>query len=155
MLQVHDNTCRGYRFSGESHQLVLETEYPSGSEKQGERSDIIFEGVWCHHLESIHDGNIIFDIEQVELTQVEKEFRSVFERLRNYGWPPLENKSDSFSAVVERRQLNVYRIGSSYGINGFVVAESVRQTNREQTSPANRHPRGTFGLAPDEGGSAT
>lgn len=133
MLLVHDNTCHGYRFSGKTQQLVLETEFPSGSQRQGECSDVIFEGVWCHYLESIQNGNIIFDIEQVELAQIEKEFQSVFERLKNSGWPRTEKIVDSFSAVIERRRLKVYRIESSYGMEGFVVAESVRQTNIEPT----------------------
>jgi hypothetical protein len=129
MLSVHDNICRGYRFSGVRRQLVLETEYPCGSEKEGRQSDIIFEGVWCHHLESVQEGNIIFDIEEVSLGQVEHEFAGVFERLRNYGWPRLENQDDSLAGLVRRHQLCVYRIGSSYGMEGFVVAKSVRQTN--------------------------
>jgi hypothetical protein len=137
MLSVHDNTCSGYRFSGVDRQLILETEFPCGSEKEGQRSDIVFDGVWCHHLESAQEGNTIFDIEEVDLAQVENEFRGVFDRLRNYGWPRLETKDDTLPAVVERHQLSVYRIGSSYGIEGFVVAKSVRQTNSEQDAPSN------------------
>ncbi len=95
MLLVHDNTCSGYRFSGVDRQLILETEYPCGSEKEGQRSDIVFDGVWCHHLESVQEGNIIFDIEEVDLAQVEDEFRGVFDRLKNYGWPrELEDEND-------------------------------------------------------------
>lgn len=137
MLSVHDNTCAGYRFSGVDRQLILETEYPSGSEKEGQRSDIVFDEVWCHHLESVQEGNTIFDIEEVDLAQVENEFRDVFVRLKNHGWPRLEKRNDTFSAVVERHQLSVYRIGSSYGLDGFVVAKSVRQTNSEQDAPSN------------------
>jgi hypothetical protein len=132
MLSVHDNTCSGYRFSGVDRQLILETEYPSGSEKEGQRSDIVFDGVWCHHLEAVQEGNIIFEIEEVDLARVEIEFRGVFDRLKNYGWPRLEAKNDTLSEVIERHQLNVYRIGTSYGLEGFVFAKSVSQTNSEQ-----------------------
>ena len=138
MLSVHDNTCSGYRFSGVERQLVLETEYPCGSDKEGQRSDIVFDGVWCHHLESVQDGNIIFDIEEVDIAQVESEFRCVFDRLKNYGWPHLETKNDTLPEIIERHDLIVYRIHTSYGLEGFVVAKSARQTNSEQAAPRNR-----------------
>jgi len=129
VLSVHDNTCSGYRFDGEARTLTIETEYPSGAEREG-KTDVIFEGVWCHHLESVQDGNIIFDIEAVELSRLEQEFRGLFERLRNYGWPRLEMKQDSLSEIIARHHLKAYRIGSSYGMEGFVIAESVRQVDR-------------------------
>jgi len=136
MLSVHDNTCSGYRFCGESKRLVLETEYPSGSAKQGLKTDVIFEGVWCHHLESVQSGNIIFDIEIVGLSEVEHDFRDVFGRLEKQGWPRLELKEDSLPEVIERHRLNVYRIGSSYGMEGFVIAGSVHQLDRQVANAA-------------------
>lgn len=130
MLSIHDNTCSGYRFCGVARRLVLETGYPYGIGKDGKKTDVIFEGVWCHHLESVQSGNIIFDIEPVELSQVEQEFHGLFERLKNYGWPRLELKQDSLPEMIGRHRLNVYRIGSSYGMEGFVIAESVHQLDR-------------------------
>jgi hypothetical protein len=132
MLSIHDNTCSGYRFCGNTRRLVLETEYPSGSSKEGKKTDVIFEGVWCHHLESVQCGNIIFDIEPVDLSQVEQEFREVFERLKNYGWPRLELREDSLPEIMERYGLTVHRIGSSYGMEGFVIAKSVHQLDRDE-----------------------
>lgn len=113
----------------------METEYPWGVGKDVRKTDVIFEGVWCHHLESVQNGNIIFDIEPVELSQVEQEFQDLFERLKNQGWPRLELKQDSLPEVIERHRLSVYRIGSSYGVEGFVIAESVHQLDREHSVP--------------------
>jgi hypothetical protein len=129
MLSVHDNSCSGYRFDGEARRLTLETEYPEGCGREG-KTDVTFEGVWCHHLESVQHGNIIFDIEVVDLSQLEQEFHGVFERLKNHGWPRLETKQDSLPAIIERHQLKAYRIQSSYGMEGFVIAQSVRQVDR-------------------------
>lgn len=63
MLTIHDNVCTGYRFSGDARELVLETVYADQYEKAGERTDIVFSGVWCHHLEAVQNANIIFDTE--------------------------------------------------------------------------------------------
>ncbi len=135
MLQVHDNTCFGYRFSGEESRLILETEFPDGTPRGGQQTDIIFDGVWCHHIESIQDGNIIFDIEETDLKQMRNDFSELFKRLENYGWPPEEKKDEPIEELIRRKNLKVFRIGSSYGMIGFVVAESVTQTNSEQSAP--------------------
>ena len=131
MLAIHDNVCSGYRFQGEIRRLVLETEYPSGAAGECRKTEVIFEGVWCHHLESVQEGNIIFDIRPIELPELEREFYDLLKRLKNYGWPRMELMQDSLSAIIERKGLKIYRISSSYGMEGFVMAETVHQMDRD------------------------
>lgn len=133
MPSVHDNYLYAYAYDARTSVLVLRTVYPHTQPE--EFTDVWFTGVWTHHIESVLGNDIVFDVAESDAALEQKTFRSVFDRLKNYGWPNTERAGETFADLVTRKQLRVWHLSSSYGAEGFVVAKDRMILHRESGSP--------------------
>ena len=126
---VHDNNVYAYAVLCERRRIVLHTEYRDGSVE--EYTDVVFTGVVAHHFERVLEGNILFDIEEVDPEYVVTEWAELFARQKNYGWPRIEY-AEPQDLVAALRQDGVmgYEIGSSYGLCGWVLATKLDVVRR-------------------------
>jgi len=124
---VHDNHLYGYEFDARSSTLVLRTCFPHATPE--EFTDVWFYDVWTHHIESVLGHDILFDIEDSDVTNELDRFGDLFTRLECSGWPRLEGADDRLSDIAHRHELRVWHISSSYGISGFVVARRIERIN--------------------------
>ena len=138
---VHDNHLYAYEFDSRTSTLILRTAYPHSDPP--EFTDVWFLDVWCHHVECILGGDIIFDIDDSDLVTERTHFESLFDRLKNQGWPPIEKIGESFDAVILRHSLRVWHISSSYGIDGFVIARERRTVQNQSEAPQKLLPPAT------------
>ncbi len=76
-----------------------------------------------HHFEGVQDGNIIFDIEEVDFSIIQTEFADIFKRMENECWPIQTKEKMNLTDQIGGGKIKTYRINTSYGMNGFVVAE--------------------------------
>ena len=120
MLSVHDNHLYKYEFDARTSRLVLRTRFLQSTPE--EFTDVWFHEVWTHHIESVLGHDIIFDIEESEVSHELQSYGDLFARLERHGWPPLE-RGDSLPSVIERQGLRIWNLHSSYGVSGFVVAK--------------------------------
>ena len=130
-ISVHDNILLGYDVDSQRKRIVFRTEYPHTEEKQ--KTDVIFEDVKAYHFEGDLFSTIIFDIEEIEPATAMKQIPEVFERRAKHGWPQgWEKKKESFEEFASRLDLKAYWIQSSYGLDGFVLAKSMKKTSANQ-----------------------
>ena len=132
---VHDNHLYAYEFDSRTSTLIMRTMYPHSVPP--EFTDVWFTGVWCHHLECVLGHDIIFDMDGSDIQREVEMNPDLFERLKNHGWPRTERLAETIFEVIDRLQLRVWHIHSSYGLDGFVVARE-RLTFQNQTETESR-----------------
>ena len=123
---IHDNRVVSYEVDGEQRRIVLHTR--SGGEREPiEFTDLIFEGVFAYHLEHDNFGNVLFGIEELPVAQLVSQEHRLFEEGSKWAWPGPWNESPEASiAYLTSRRAKAFEISSSYGLDGWVVAESCR-----------------------------
>ena len=136
-LSVHDNNIYAYSVLAENRQIILHTEFNEKS--PAEYTDVLFSGVVAHHFECSLQGNIVFDIDEVDVKAVLEEYAPLFQRLKNYGWPIFEPARffKTLSGILRERGTHAYMVNSSLGLSGFVFASSVEYRQRESKAFSN------------------
>src|SRR5258707_15038114 len=74
---IHDNQVVSYEVNGASRRIVLHTRFDEP--ERLEFTDVIFEGVLAYYFENDNFGNILFGVDEVPVTQVVVDNRSLFE----------------------------------------------------------------------------
>jgi hypothetical protein len=128
---IHDNFVYALSVHLERRVLVLHTEYRDKPEPF-ELVDVRFHGLVAHYFADIAEPSILLDIEAVSADWVLETWRDLFERRKNYGWPPLRF-SDLADLSGQLACLGVigYRVMGSCGLDGFVLAASAEYRTRE------------------------
>jgi hypothetical protein len=122
---IHDNQVVSYEVNGASQRIVLHTRY--GEPELLEFTDVIFDGVLAYYFEHDNFGNILFGVQEVLVTQLVEDNRSLFEEGSKYAWPGSWNESPE--ASIDHFESNGgtgFEISSSYGLSGWVIAKSCR-----------------------------
>jgi hypothetical protein len=133
MLSLHDNNVYGYEVDCEHRRIVLHTEYEHVDPI--EFIDVVFIDVLAHSFEAVLEGNILFDIEQVDQAAIVNTHAEVFrESWRVHGWPSLEYRGDLNLLVnlLREQSFLAYEIQSSYGMTGWVFAKDCRRSSRAE-----------------------
>jgi hypothetical protein len=133
MTSIHDSLLTGYVVDGKARSLVLHTEPHAGG---GEAIvDVVFLGVVAYHLEGDCLKNIVFGVEEVSPEDVIGDGAAFAERQRLYGWPGNWNpNTETLAQFLSRPGVKVFELQCSYGMGGWVAAESMEQ--RVVSAPA-------------------
>jgi hypothetical protein len=122
---VHDNRIIAYEVDAERRRIILHTRFDDRTPT--EYTDVMFDGVLAYRFENDNFGNIIQGIEETSLSQLLSDNRNVFEDGKKYGWPGVWNESPEASLYYfESNRAKAFEISSSFGLDGWVIAESCR-----------------------------
>jgi hypothetical protein len=121
---IHDSLLCGYDVNGDNRTIILHTRPHQGGGTA--YIDVIFRGACGYHFEGDCLSNIVFGIDEVAASEVIGDGVLWYERNRQHGWLPGWNpKQENAEQFLNRRKCRVYVLSSSYGIDGFVIAESM------------------------------
>src|SRR5690349_14293085 len=124
-ISVHDNLIVSYTVDCQEQRITLRTAFDSND--LHEDTDVIFSGVVGYHFEGDNFGTILFDIAQVSPEEVYSAYRDVFERRKSYAWPTIDSGTEQeLMDKLRNRNVKGFLISSSYGMEGFVLAEEMR-----------------------------
>ena len=125
MSAVHDNFLQGYSVDGVNRRIELFTEYQDGGEPF-EITTVVFSGVIDHYFRNCILPSIVFDIEEVDPEEILKRDKKLIdEGHRIGGWPSFWRESvRKMKTEIMDKQGRMFKISSSYGLDGWVVAES-------------------------------
>jgi len=124
---VHDHRVTGYRVDAEAARIVLHTR-PESWQVGHAPVDVIFEGVAAYHLEHDNFGNILFDVEEIEIDDLVERARSALDAGRRHAWPGPWNESlEACRRHLRDEGARGWEISSSYGLSGWVAARSCRR----------------------------
>jgi hypothetical protein len=122
-LSIHDNRVVSYEVDGERRRIVLHTRFEDRDPV--ECTDLVFEGVLAYYFENDNFGNILFGVEEIPVSQLVAHNRRLFEAGSKYAWPGPWNESPEASIQhFESTGAKAFEISSSYGLDGWVVADS-------------------------------
>jgi hypothetical protein len=133
MSSIHDSLLTGYIVNGSDRSVILHTEpHPGGGTAF---VDVVFRGVAAYHFEGDCLQNIVFGVDEVPAEQVVGDGTAFLERFQRTGWPPGWNpKRESPTEFLSRPGLKIYELHCSYGMAGWIAAESMER--RELVEPA-------------------
>jgi len=126
---IHDNFLVSYEVLCEKREIRLRTEFRDRSPV--EYTDVIFRGVEAYHLHGDNFQNIVFDITETSVEDILTEDSERFEEGRNYGWPGMWNDSETaMRAYLLERGVRGFSISSSFGMSGWIIAESMERISK-------------------------
>jgi hypothetical protein len=133
-LSVHDNFVYAYFVDCEGQRLILHTMFRD--REPYEYTDVIFRGLIAHYFEHVLPGNILNAVEEVESATIVDQYATVFAESWRWAWPFFEYRGDVVSLKERLREQAIrgFLVMSSYGLDGWVLAESCERVPRE--SPA-------------------
>lgn len=123
-ISIHDNVVTGYSVFCEKGEIVFHTEFHDRA--RNEKTDIIFRGVEAYHILGDNMNSILFSVDECPTDQILEDYSSEFETGIQYAWPGPWN--ESLKACKKRfteTDCRGWIIYSSYGLTGFVVAQSM------------------------------
>ncbi len=127
-ISVHDNTLHSYCVSADRKEIRLHTSY--AAQDSQEVSDVVFTGVVAYRFELDNFMTIIFDVYETNVDAIYTDERGMFEDGRKYLWPGTWNTSDeSVLAYLVDNEIKGYRLSSSIGMVGWVLAKSMSFVN--------------------------
>lgn len=135
-LSVHDNILYGYTVVSDhdhhrSYTINLYTEFLNRAPV--EYTDIVWTGVVAHHFEHELPHSILFDVEEADLKRIYDDNQELFERLKQYGWPPYTyTTADELITILKTQQIKAFTISASYGIDGWIWAKQMRKVQRDR-----------------------
>ncbi|WP_395090455.1 hypothetical protein [Armatimonas sp.] len=87
---------------------------------------MVFHGVFAYHFQQDTLVNIIFGIEEVATANILTDHKVLFDAGRPYGWPQIEGKLQAnLEAYLSENEVRGFEIASSYGLEGWVLAQSM------------------------------
>ena len=119
---MHDDYIVGYSVDVEKKNIVIKT-YNNTKEKQ---SEILFSEVLTHSFKCIIDYNIIFDIEECEISAFCTENRDELKKMKGYCWPIDYQTEKELVTFLKNNEYKYIKINSSYGMFGWVLAKSYK-----------------------------
>jgi hypothetical protein len=134
-LSVHDNFLVSYEVLCEQREIRLHTEFRDGRlDGPFEYTDVVFRGVFAYHFQQDTPTNIIFDIEEVAVTDILEKSQALLDAGRAYGWPRIEGSPEpNLEAYLNANDVRGFEISSSYGLDGWVLAQSMEFVARPAT----------------------
>ena len=126
-LSIHDNEIVKYDVNFSSKQIVLYTK-----NKINEEVNIIFSEVFSYFFENPLQKNILLDIEIDSLENFIKKENTLLSKGKKYGWPKSYKNLEELLLEMKKQRINYYRVFSSEGLSGWVLAEQYCKKTRRQ-----------------------
>jgi hypothetical protein len=128
MRSWHDYHLTGYAVAGLERRISFELSWPYETATEVRHARLVFLGVEGYFFEHDLGGNILYSIEEEPLDDFLRENAQRFERERKWGWPlfwkgDVESTASHLSGVGAK----VYDVSTSYGLSGWILAQSVEE----------------------------
>ena len=128
-ISIHDNFVVCWSVACVERIIVLHTEYRDA--EPHEFIDVVFRGVAAYHIVGDDLGTILFGIEDCPIESILTDFSFEFESGIKYCWPGAWNTSlDACRSHFVGHKLRGWRISSSCGLGGFVIADVMEMIPR-------------------------
>ena len=124
--EIHDSLLFAYSVDSESGELVMHCQPHHGCGKAA--FAVVFTGVSAHSFEFPLLPSILLGITQVTAQALlTAEWPAIERGSKQCGWPgPWAQTIAGAVSYAEASNLHGFQIGSSYGLEGWVLAQSVR-----------------------------
>ena len=121
---IHDSLLTGYSVNSETQELVLWMQ--PHQESAPSPFHVVFNGVAAHFFEAPLLPAVLSDIASVSAERlVAEQWHSLERGYTSCGWPgPWADTLAHATQFVQSSSLQAFRVESSYGLSGWVLARS-------------------------------
>jgi len=116
---LHDNRVLRYCADFEDHTLHMDTQTEAG-----EKVSVHFTGLLAHWFENVIQDNILFGMDEISVDGFFEQYKDLLEHSLPYGFPACCSGEELRKRMTQEK-IRVFVIGSSLGLNGFVLAQGV------------------------------
>lgn len=119
MSSIHDYEIDIYTVDFKKKTIVFDVSYNQA------KKQIIFYGVFCYRFYEEMPYSIIFDLEERPIESFFTENEELLEKAQSYAWPIMYDSLQELKAEIKDADLHYQVLTSSYGLNGWILAERV------------------------------
>ena len=120
---LHDYEVNAYLVDGKNRTIRFTLSAAKGSANQSEPSELIFRDVEGYLFERDLDTGVVLAVEERPLTTFLTENEEYFAHESQWGWPQFWRGSADLTATwLTSRGCRVWKIETSYGLSGWIVA---------------------------------
>ena len=120
---LHEYAVDTYRVDGERRTIRFSLRAPENSSNRRGSSELLFSDVEGYLFERDLDTAIVLAAEELPLDTFLTENEGYFAHESQWGWPQFwRGSADLTAAWLASRGCRVWRIATSYGLSGWVVA---------------------------------
>ncbi len=131
---IHDNFLVGYEVDCERQVIRLRTARDVPVAEAIERTDLLFHGVEAYHFRGDNFSTIIFDVAEIEVEELLRDAVELFTNGRDFCWPgPWNTSHEDALAHFRCRGARAFVLHSSYGMDGWILAQSMTMIDVDQT----------------------
>jgi len=116
---LHDNRVLRYCADFGDHTLCMDTETEAG-----ENVSVHFTGLLAHWFENVIQDNILFGMDEISADGFFEQYKDLLEHSLPYGFLACCSGEELRKRMMQEK-IRVFVIGSSLGLNGFVLAQGV------------------------------
>ncbi len=100
------------------------------NDENSEEKDVKFTGVIGHRFDNILEGNIIFDIKQIDSDDFFRIHELDLQEYQKYGLRLNCSNTEHFSNSIALNGVSIFCINSSYGLSGWIIAKEMKITDK-------------------------
>jgi hypothetical protein len=126
MNSLHDYNIYSIEINCGACQIVFQTNLVDG--ENSDEKEIEFTGVIGHRFNNVLDGNIIFNIAEETPEDFYKSEKSFLQNYEKFGLRLNCTNLEHFSNSLHLNGVSIFRISSSYGLNGWIIAKKMKIT---------------------------
>ncbi|MBP2966823.1 hypothetical protein, partial [Acinetobacter baumannii] len=125
---IHDYVISKYVIDFNNEHISIDI-YKNSTEKT-----ILFKNVFSHIFCNDMPYSTIFDLEEKTFKEFFKENRELLENEKNVPWPIMYDDLKELENMIRDNHARYFKLNSSYGLNGWILAETVEVIGRRSPS---------------------
>lgn len=120
MVNIHDYIVDNYFIDFIEKKIIFHLSYEERKRR------ILFENFFCYHFCDELPSSIILDLEEKSISDFFIHNKIFLEEKKEDTWPIVYNSLKEIKKIIQMNNFKYYVISSSYGLNGWVLAEGVQ-----------------------------
>lgn len=119
MHSIHDYEIESYRVDFKKNTIILDISYNQ------DKKQLIFYDVFCYRFYEEMPYSIFFDLEKRPIENFFSENKELLIKGQRYAWPIMYDSLQELEVQIKNSSLHYHVLTSSYGLNGWILAERV------------------------------
>ncbi len=114
---IHDKKVVSYTVNIKDKKIQLNIE---------ENISIIFDNVLAHKFNHVILDNILFNIEEISISDYIQNNKEILDELLKYSYPTYAKNCNELKIQLDDNRYKIFIIYSSLGLNGNVIARNIQ-----------------------------
>lgn len=119
-VNIHDNIINDYTVDFDNEKITFTT-----TSEDAQKTILTFHNVLAHKFDDVIKCNILFDIEEVAISDFIRENRENIDKWLNNCFPTTSNNCIELEMYLKVEKYKIFYLQSSLGISGFIISKEM------------------------------